>query len=42
MRIKDTITQDEFSWYFNNFYPVGFYKKNIGTRQESLSFDIRA
>ena len=29
MRIKDIImiTQGEFSWYFNNFYPVFLYEK---------------
>ena len=27
MRIKNMITQGEFSWYFNNFY-----KKRLGTR----------
>ena len=27
MKIKDTITQGEFSWYFNNFSPVLLYEK---------------
>ena len=31
MRIKDMITQGEFSWYFNNFFPV-FLKESVGTR----------
>ena len=31
MRIKDVITQGEFSWYFNNFSTV-LYKKSMGKR----------
>ena len=27
MRIKDTITQGEFSWYFINFFPVLLQEK---------------
>ena len=27
MRIKDVITQGEFSWYFKNFSPVLLYEK---------------
>ena len=41
MRIKDMITQSELYWCFNNFSPVVFYKKSMGTRKENLFFDIR-
>ena len=27
MRIKEMITRGEFSWYFNNFFPVPLQEK---------------